>query len=76
MTEVKHFDDVLILADSVVNNNRAMLQFSHSVTLSDRTTHAGKPGEQTHVVEQSIAKPRGSLAIVFGNAADNFGEIV
>jgi hypothetical protein len=53
-----------------------MLQFSYAGPLSDRATHAGKPAKQIHVVEQCVAKTHGSFAIVLGNVADDFSEIV
>jgi hypothetical protein len=43
MTEVKHFDDMFIFADSVVNKDGAMLQFSNAGPFSDCATHAGEP---------------------------------
>ena len=76
MTEVKHFDDVCIFTDSVVNKNGAMLQLSNAVTLSDGATHAGKPRKQIHVVEKSLAKPHCGIAVVLGNVPNDFGEIV
>ncbi len=76
MTEVKHLNDALILTDPVVHKNGTMLQFSYAGPLSDRATHAGKPAKQIHVVEQCVAKTHGSLAIVLGNVADDFSEIV
>ena len=76
MTEVKHLYEVPIFSDSVVNHNRTMLQFTHAGPFSNGATHAGKPREQFHMVEQSVAKTRGSLAVVFGNVPDDRGEIV
>ena len=76
MPEVKYLHEVLIFVDLVVNQNRAVQQFAHPRPFSDRATHAGKPSEQIHVVEQGVAKTRGSLAVVFGNVADDLGEIV
>ena len=75
MTEVKYFDEPLILADSVVNQNGAMVQFSHAGPFSDRPTHAWKPSQQVHVVKQGPAKTHRGLAIVLGNIADYFSEI-
>ncbi len=43
MTEVKHFDDVFVFLDSIINKNGAMLQFSNAGPFSDRATHAGEP---------------------------------
>ena len=76
MTEVKHLYEVPIFSDSVVNHDRAMLQFTYAGPLSNRAAHARKPREQFHMVEQSVAKTRGSLAVVFGNVPDDRGEVV
>jgi hypothetical protein len=76
VTEVKHLDEAFIFTDSVVNKNRAMLQFSYAGPFSDSATHAGKPAKQIHVVKQCAPKTHGSFAIVLGNMADDFSEIV
>jgi len=43
--------------------------------LADGAAHSGKASQQFNVVEQGIAETRGSLAVVFGNVADDFSEI-
>jgi hypothetical protein len=75
VTEVKHFDDMFVFPDPVIDKNRAMLQFSYARTLSDSSTHAGEPAKQIHVVEQSAAKTHGCLAIVLSYVADDFSEV-
>ena len=76
MADVKHFHETLIFMDLVVDQNRAMQQFAHTRPFSDGASHAGKASQQVHVVEQSIAKTRSCLIVVFGNVADDRGEIV
>lgn len=76
MPKVKHFHETLIFADLVVDQNRAMQQLANARPFSDGASHAGKASQQVHVVEQSIAKTRCSLIVVFGNVADDLGEIV
>jgi hypothetical protein len=76
MTKVKHFDNVLIFADSVVNENRAVLEFSYAGTFSDRATHPGESAQQIHVIQYGVAKARGGFAIIIGNMADDFSEVV
>jgi hypothetical protein len=75
MTEVQHLHKVLIVTDSIVNHHRTVLQFAHAGLFSDSAAHIGKPSEQIHVVEQSVAKTGGRLAVVFGNLAEDLGEI-
>jgi hypothetical protein len=72
---MKHFDDVFVLLDPVVDQNGTMLQFSDAGPLSDYATHAGKPAQQIHVVEQSATKTTGGLAIVPRNVTDDFSEV-
>lgn len=75
VTEMKHFDDVVILPDTVINKNGAMLQFSDTGPFSDCAAHAGKSAKQIHVVEQSTAKTTGGFAIVLSNVAYDFSEV-
>jgi hypothetical protein len=75
MTEVKHFDDVFVFLNSIINKNGAKLQFSNAGPFSDRAHHAGEPAKQIHVVEQTAAKTPGCLAIVLGNVPDDFSEV-
>jgi hypothetical protein len=56
--------------------NWAVRQFSHPGSLTDCAAHARESRQQFHVVEQGIAKALRGVRIVFGNAADDFSEIV
>jgi len=53
-----------------------MQQFANARPFSDGASHARKARQQVHVVKQSIAKTRSRFSVVFGNVADNLGEIV
>jgi hypothetical protein len=53
-----------------------VLQFPYAGPFADSTAHTGKPTDQIYVVEQSVAKTGGRLAVVFCNVAENLGEIV
>jgi hypothetical protein len=75
MTEVKHFDDVFVFANPVVNKNGAVLQFPYARPFSYCATHAGEQAKQIHMVEKSAAKTHGCLAIVLGNVADDVSEV-
>jgi hypothetical protein len=76
VTKVKHFNDALVFLDSVVNENGTVLQLAHAGPFSNCATHAGEPAEQIDVVEQGAAKTHGCFAIVLGNMADDFSEVV
>jgi hypothetical protein len=73
--EVKHFDNVFVLLNSVVNNNGGMLQLSDTRPFSNCATHAGELAKQIQMVEQSTPKTTCGVAIVFGNVADDFSEV-
>lgn len=75
MTEVKHFNDVLILPNSVINYNWAMLQFSDARPLSDSSAHWREPAKQLHMVEECATKFAGGLAIVLGYVTDDFSKV-
>ena len=75
MTDVKHLHEALIFADPVVNQNWTVLQFAYAGPFSNAAAHSWKTGEQIHVVEQSVAKTRSGLAVIFGNVTDDLGEI-
>jgi hypothetical protein len=51
-----------------------VLQFAYAGPFADSAAHSWS--EQIYVVEQSIAKTGSRLAVVFGNAAKNLGEVV
>ena len=76
MPEVEHFHKTLVFTDLVIDQNRAMQQFANARPFSDGASHARKARQQVHVVKQSIAKTRSRFSVVFGNVADNLGEIV
>lgn len=67
---------MFVLAELVIDQNWAVRQFSHPGSLTDCAAHAWESRQQFHVVEQGIAKALGGVRIVFGNAADDFSEIV
>ena len=75
MPEMKYLQQELVFEDLVVHQNGAMREFTYSRPLADGAAHSGKASQQFNVVEQGIAETRGSLAVVFGNVADDFSEI-
>jgi hypothetical protein len=53
-----------------------MQQFADTRPFSDSASHSRKARQQIHVVKQSIAKTRSRFIVVFGNVADDLGEIL
>jgi hypothetical protein len=51
MTEMKHFDDVFIFAEPVINKNGTMLQFSDTGPFSDYATHMREAAKKIYMVE-------------------------
>jgi hypothetical protein len=51
-------------------------QFSNLRSPSDDAAHARKAGEQINVAQQRIAEARGRIRVVFGDVANDFGNIV
>lgn len=75
MTDVKHFDIVLVFLDAIVDKHGAVLQFSNTRTLSNCATHARKSAEQIYMVKEGGAELHRCLGVVFCNEADDFSEV-
>jgi len=73
---MKHFDCLHVFVDQVVDEDRAMQQLSDFSAFSDHGAHAREAGEQVNMIEQGIAEEGCGFAVVLGNVADDFGEIV
>ena len=72
MPEVQNLDHTLIFADLVVDQNRAVSQFTHTRSSPDCAAHARKIGQKLYVVEERLTKPRSGLIIVFSYMPDDF----
>ena len=64
------------MADSVVDDDRAVDQFTHSRPLRYGVSHARKPAQQIDVIQQSLAKAGGGLTVVPGDVPHDLGQIV
>jgi hypothetical protein len=73
---VKNFHEVFVLANLIVDQNRAMRQFPNSGSLANCAAHTRESGQEFHMVEQGSAEAPGGLGIVFGDVADDFSEVV
>ena len=73
---MKDFDEVFVFAKLVIDQNRRMRQFPHTSSLTNRAAHARESRQEFHMVEQGIAEALSGLWIIFGNVADDIGEIV
>jgi hypothetical protein len=76
VSQVKDFYQMFVLPKLVIDQNWAVRQFSHPSSLTDCAAHAWESRQQVHMVEQGIAKAPRGVSIVFGNAADDFSEVV
>ena len=76
MAEMKDLNQTLLLMDLVVDNNRAVDQFTQSRPLAAGVPHAGKPAEQIDVIEQGRAKTGSGIAVVLSDMPHDRGQIV
>jgi hypothetical protein len=75
MAEVKNLDLAPGFADVIVDEIWAVHQFAHLRPFLNQTSHARKTGQQLNVLDQGTAKVGGSHCVIFGNMADDLGEI-
>jgi len=64
MAKMKNLNQMLLITDFVVNDNRAVDQLPYTRPFASGVTHAGKPAEQINVIEQCRAKPGSCLVVV------------
>ena len=67
MAEMKNLNHAPRLVDLVVGENRAVDQLTHLGPFADGVSHAWKPPEQIHVVEQGLSKTGSGVVIVPGD---------
>lgn len=72
---MEDFDNALILADTVINQDRTVQQLADTRTLPDGTAHSGKSRQKLHMIEQRTAKTRGSFGVILSDVPDDLGEI-
>jgi|GEM_PF-3981132 len=75
MAQVQDFHNAPVFTEPVINQNRTVQQLAHSRPFADCAAHAGETSQQLDVVEQGATKARGSLAVIFGNMADDGRKI-
>jgi len=75
VAEVQDFHDVLIFTDAVVDEDGTVLEFADAGTFFDGAAHVWESSKQLNMVQQRSAETRGSLCVVFGDVADDFGQI-
>ena len=69
---MQNLDHMLIFADLVVDQNRAVSEFAHTRSLPDCPIHARKISQKLYVVEERLTKTRSRLLIVFSYVPDDF----
>jgi hypothetical protein len=62
--------------DLVIDQYRGVYQSPHRGSLAGDCTHSGETLEQIDVIEQGGAETGRSFVIVFGDVANDIGEIV
>jgi hypothetical protein len=76
VADVKNLDFALRLADVIVDEEWAVYQFADVGTFSNQAADARKTGQQIDMLDQRTAKVGGGVRVIFGNAANDFSEIV
>ena len=76
MADVNNLDFTFGFADVIVDEKWAVQQFADLRPFSNQASHTWETGEQLDVLDQGPAKVGGSLCILLGNVANDFGEIV
>jgi hypothetical protein len=75
MPKMKNLNQTPTLMDSIVDNDRAVDQFTDPRPLLCGVSHARKPAEQIDVIQQSLAKAGGGLTVVSGDVPHDLGQI-
>lgn len=70
MPQVNDFDFALAFVDLVINQNRAVEQFSDMRSLTGHAAYARKASQQLDMIQQGTAESRSGGGIVHGNVAD------
>jgi hypothetical protein len=71
MAETKDLNQALLLTDSVVDENRAVDQFTHPRPFASGVPHAGESAEQI----DGLAKTGSGLVVVLGDMSHDLGQI-
>jgi hypothetical protein len=64
MAKMKNLNEMLLLMDLVVNQNRAVDQLPYPRPFASGVSHAGKAAEQIDVIEQSLSKTGSGPVVV------------
>ena len=73
---MEYLDFALGLVNAVIDEKGAVEQLSDMLPFSDQATHVRESSEQLNVFDKRIAETEGGFRVVFGNVADDLGEIV
>jgi hypothetical protein len=76
MAEMKNLNQAPRLVDLVVDENRAVDQLTHLRPFADSVSHAWKPPEQIHLIEQGLSKTGSGVVMVAGDMPHDPREIV
>ena len=76
VADMEDLDFAIGFADLVIDEKWTVQQLADQVAFANQATHPGKPSEQLDVCDQGTAKARSSLCVIFGDVADDFGEVV
>ncbi len=73
---MKNLYEPLLFVDLVVDQNRAVDEFTHPRPFADSVSNAGETTEQIDMIQQGVAETRRDIGIILGDIPDNFREVV
>src|SRR5690349_21050593 len=76
VAKVKYFYGVVLLPNRVVDQNRAVHQPAYVQAVANWRTDARVGAKQFQVVEERSSKSRGGIGIIFGDIADDLGQVI
>jgi hypothetical protein len=75
VAEMKDLNQTLPLMDLVVDENRAVDQFTHARPFANGVPHSWEPAKQIDVIQQGLAKTGSSFVVVLGDVSHDLGQI-
>ena len=73
---MKDFDEALVFADLIVNQNRAVQEFANACAFSNGGAHAREPRQQLDMVDKRTSEACSRVGIIVRDMADDGGKIV
>ena len=73
---MKDLHEMFVFPKLVIDEDGAVRQFSHPISLANSPAHAWESAQQFYMVDQRVAETSSCLGVVLSYIADDFSEIV